>query len=307
MNSVVIGNSGQVAGALRAALAARGARVTSTSSKVAGGVAALDLGDARSIRGFFRALPEPAEVFLPGALTHVDRCEDERELCHRVNALGPGLVAEACREGGHKLTYFSTEYVFGEAEYHGGAVGPFAETDPPSPPCWYGACKLEGEKRVHDALGDGALIVRTTMVFSWAPGGNNFLMQYFKQLTELAEGRTPAIFRVPEDQISTPTYAPALAEACLRLREKGLGGVFNVVGSDLLSRRELVERVIAALGFDRGQSLAGFRFLKTPELGQRARRPLTAGLMSDKARAAGVPPISLDDAFRDVARLRGAK
>ena len=43
--------------------------------------------------------------------------------------------------------------------------------------------------------------------------GNNFLMQYWNQLSALREGKNPPIFRIPEDQISTPTYAPYLAEA----------------------------------------------------------------------------------------------
>ena len=71
-----------------------------------------------------------AEVFLTGALTHVDRCENERDLCWRMNAEGPGVVAEECARLGYKLTHFSTEYVFGQAEYEGGAVGPFSEEGP---------------------------------------------------------------------------------------------------------------------------------------------------------------------------------
>jgi dTDP-4-dehydrorhamnose reductase len=299
-SAIVIGSHGQVAGALRAALSARGVAFVCTSST---GSPMLDLGSEASIRSFFAASGTGKEVFLPGAMTHVDKCEDERERCERVNAVGPRLVAEECARRGHALTYFSTEYVFGDAEYSGGAVGPFTEEDPPAPPCWYGACKLEGERGVLRAMPE-ALVLRTTMVFSWAPEGQNFLMQYFRQLEALREGRLPPVFRIPEDQISTPTYAPALADACLRLREKNLGGIYNVVGADLLSRRELVLRVIDALGFERETSLAGFRFLKTKELGQRARRPLTAGLRTEKLQRAGISPLSLASAFREIARLR---
>ena len=94
--------------------------------------------------------------------------------------------------------------------------------------------------------------------------------------------------------------------ACVRLREKGASGVFHLVGSDLLSRRELVERVISAFGFEREQSLAGFRFLKTAELGQKARRPLTAGLRSERTLGYGIEPFSLAQAFSEIKRLRGA-
>ena len=303
--AIVLGDSGQVAGALKDSLRSRGVAVVSTSSRGTPGTLPLDLGNPDSIRSFFRGAGEPAEVFLAGALTHVDRCEEERELCRRMNAEGPALVAEECRARGHKLTFFSTEYVFGDAEYSGGAVGPFGEDDPPAPTSYYGECKLAAERSIERILGGEALIVRTTMVFSWSPSGNNFLMQYYRQLSEIANGKTPNVFRIPEDQISTPAYAPALAEQVCQLREKGAAGIFNLVGSDLLSRRELVERVIAEFGFDRAKSLEGFRFLKTSELAQKARRPLTAGLTMKKAAASGIRAWSLEDAFADIRPRRG--
>lgn len=310
MRAIIIGSSGQLAAAFRAALATRGADVLSSSSHDTPGALPLNLGSRDSIRAFFRAADErqtgPREIFLAGALTHVDRCEKERELCHSINTEGPIWVAEECKTRGHKLTFFSTEYVFGNAEYEGGAVGPFSEEDSPSPTSYYGACKLEAERGIRDVLGDsGALIVRTTMVFSWAPKGNNFLMQYFGQLNAVAEGREPALFRVPEDQISTPTYAPYLANDTLRLRESGVGGIVNLVGSDLISRRELVEKVTEHFGFDHRKNGSGFQFLKTAELGQAARRPLTAGLRTEKAARLGIKARALAEAFSDIDRLRG--
>lgn len=308
--SVLIGSSGQVARSLAATLKKRGAPLLQASSSNSPGSVPLDLANADSVRAFFREAEtrygkKPLEVFLAGAMTHVDRCEEERDRCRLINEEGPGVVAGECAARGHKLTYFSTEYVFGEAEYHGGAVGPFSESDPPAPTSFYGQCKLGGEKRIQEILGlEGALILRTTMVYSWDPKGNNFLMQYLRQLEEIRAGHQPPVFKIPEDQVSTPAYAPALAEAACLLREKGAGGIFNLVGPDLLSRRQLVERVIHAFGFDAEKSLAGFRFLKTAELGQKARRPLTAGLTMDKAKSFGVAPRSLESAFAEIQALR---
>lgn len=307
--SLLIGSTGQVARALLEALRSRGESPLRASSSGAASLE-LDLARPETVQSLFLHLDstfpgEKFEIYLCGAMTHVDRCEDERDRCRQINELSPGLVAEECKRRGHALTYFSTEYVFGEAEYQGGAKGPFRESDPPAPTSWYGHCKLGGENRVLAALGpQGALVVRTTMVFSWDPGGNNVLMQYLNQLQDIRDGKSPPVFRIPEDQISTPTYAPFLAESVLRLRERGETGIYNLVGSDLLSRRELVERVIEEFGFDREESLGGFRFLKTKELGQKAKRPLSAGLTMQKARAAGIEPWTLDRAFRHVRSLR---
>jgi dTDP-4-dehydrorhamnose reductase len=311
--AVVIGASGQVARALISSLKKRQVPTLSTSSSGHPGSLPLDLATPDSVRRLFldtdtRYGQKPLEVFLPGAFTHVDKCEEERERCRRMNEEGPALVAEECARRGHKLTYFSTEYIFGAAEYEGGAVGPFSETDSPAPSSFYGQCKLAAERAVLAALGEkNALILRTTMVFSWDPSGNNFLMQYLRQLEDVKAGKSPPIFRVPEDQISTPTYAPALAEATCALRSSGQGGIVNFVGADLLSRRELVERVIDAFGFSREQSLGGFRFLKTAELGQKARRPLTAGLTMEKAAGLGLSALPLGKAFEDVLAQKRAR
>lgn len=305
--AIVIGSSGQVSRALAEDMADR--EVIFTSSKGAGGTIPLDLGDAASIKKAFAAIEQkigngPAEVFLAGALTHVDKCEQEKDLCQRINHEGPALVAAESKARGYGLTYFSTEYVFGGAEYEGGEVGPFSESATPHPTSVYGRSKLEAEQAVQSIFGKDALIVRTTMVFSWDPKGMNFLMQYLRQLEAVATGTfTP--FRVPIDQISTPTYAPALAQATVELRDQGIGGIFNLAGSDLLSRGELVERVAKRFGFSAELAGRAFQFVKTADLGQAAVRPLTAGLSVEKARAAGVRVDSLEKAFADVLALRG--
>lgn len=309
--AVVIGSSGQVARALTASLKKRGVPVLHTSSSSSPGSFPLDLSKPETISALFRETDtrlgqRPLEVFLAGAMTHVDKCEEEQERCRQINELSPALIADECAKRGHKLTFYSTEYVFGDAEYHGGAVGPFSETDPPAPTSFYGQCKLGAEKAITKILGLEALILRTTMVFSWDLHGMNFLMQYYKQLEQQQAGLKPPVFRIPEDQISTPTYAPALAEGTCMLREKGVGGIVNLVGSDLLSRRDLVERVISAFGFDREKSLEAFRFLKTSELGQKARRPLSAGLTMRKAESLGVRACSIDQAFKEALLQRSA-
>lgn len=307
-NTAVIGTSGQVARCILEALKARGISPVLSSSSGKPGSIPLDLADAVSIQNFFAELEKKfpdgrVEVFLPGAMTHVDRCEAERDLCARINRDGPAIVAEECAKRGYGLTFFSTEYVFGGAEYEGGEIGPFSELDRPFPTSWYGQCKLEAERKVLRAL-PGALVVRTTMVFCWDPSGMNFLMQYIRHLEGIREGKTN-VFKIPEDQISTPTYASSLGEGCLLLREKDVSGVINIVGSDSLSRRELVERVIEEFGFDREKSLGGFQFLKTKDLGQTARRPLTAGLIPEMARSHGVKIYSLKEAFADAKKKMG--
>lgn len=316
--SVVIGTHGQVGQALKRALAAHGHTVLCTSRRFselgeAQGEYYLDLQNQASVRQFFQKVAarfpgQKMDVYLTGALTHVDRCEQEPKLAMAMNAEGPMLVADECRRLGYKLAFYSTEYVFGGAEYEGGRVGPFAEEDSVHPTSVYGKTKITVEKKLTALAKEfpdfRPLILRTTMVFSYEPQGMNFVMQVWRQLEAVRRGEMKEPMRVPEDQISTPTYAPALAEASIALMEQGEGGIFHLVGADLLSRREFVGRVAETFGFKPEETAKAFRFVKTAELGQAAKRPLTAGLSTDKARAKGLKIWGLDEALEDLGRLR---
>ncbi len=304
MKNVVIGASGQVARALRNEFAKHGESVVFTSSKPSA-EQFLNLSDLASIDSFFakQSLAAGAHIYLVGALTHVDRCETEQALCRAINVLGPVRVGEICAKRGYKLCYFSSEYVYGEAEYQGGRVGPFLETDPAAPTSYYGASKLEAEQLLQKIPSLDLLVIRTTMVFSFDQDGMNYFMQLFRHLQKLERGEASPTFKIPVDQISTPTYAPALAQATIALMQMEMG-IFHVVGEDCLSRKAFLERICQEFGFSKEKYLPGIEFLETKQLGQAAKRPLTAGLSVEKAKRAGVRIWNLAEAFQEIRTLQ---
>ncbi len=304
-SAVVIGRSGQVGKGLVDHLSREGYQVIATSSK--GEPYQLDLGHKESIdqclQKIRRELPEgKVSVFLAGALTHVDLCEEKPDFCRQMNALGPIQVAEICKKYDWALTFYSSEYVFGAAEHRGEAAGPYSEEDPPEPCCEYGKAKLEAEIGILNVL-PSAQIIRTVMVYSWDPKGMNFFMQYLRHLENFSKNSSE-VFRIPEDQISTPTYGPALSAASVDLAKTERSGVFNLVGPDLVSRKELVYQVAESCGFSKDQVEKAFQFVKTKDLQQKAKRPLRAGLKTEKADALGIRLPSLAKAFQDIQRRR---
>ncbi len=284
MKVLIIGASGQVGGALASLCVRRRLEVYGTSRR-GQGFLYLDLADPSSVAGAFKAAA-PDLVFLCSAMTNVDNCEREPELARSVNAEGPALAAEECRKAGAKLVYFSTEYVFD------GASGPYGEDAPACPVSVYGRTKLEGEKAAL-AL-DGALALRTTVVYSHNTASKNFIMQL------VSNSRSGAKMRVPSDQFSNPTYAPELAAAALDLAGLDAAGVYNVVGPDWMNRYDFALKACAAFGFDPA-------FLEprlTSELGQIAARPLKAGLKTEKLAAKlgrRLPPV--EDSLRKIAAI----
>lgn len=284
MKALIIGASGQVGGALSSLCVRRRIEVYGTSRR-GQGFLNLDLADPATIAPVFEKA-SPDLVLLCSAMTAVDECERNPKRAGLINAAGPAAVAAACRQAGAKLVYFSTEYVFD------GAAGPYGEEDAPNPVSVYGRSKLEGERACLEL--PGALALRTTVVYSHDPDSSNFVMQL------IGSHKAGAKMRVPSDQYSNPTYAPELAAAALDLAEKGASGIYNVVGPDWLNRYEFALKACAAFGFDPA-------FLEpkpTAELGQAARRPLKAGLRTEKLAAAlgrNLPPA--EESLRKIAGI----
>jgi dTDP-4-dehydrorhamnose reductase len=87
--------------------------------------------------------------------------------------------------------------------------------------------------------------------------------------------------RAAGDQITTPTYNPDLAAATTALVDAGVSGIVHVAGPEVMDRAEFARRLAAAAGLDPGP----IQSLSTAALGQRAPRPLVAGLRTDRLRA----------------------
>jgi dTDP-4-dehydrorhamnose reductase len=272
---LVVGASGQVGTQILRILPPGSAVPTSRRSEKPGWTA-LDLatvseGEADELLRRFGI----GTIYCVGGMTHVDGCESTPELAHRINCAGPATLARAAAKRGSLFVYFSTDYVFN------GENGPYAEDAPADPICVYGKSKWQGELAVRDAH-PTALVIRTTTVYGPDPNGRNFLYSLRKGLG----GTKP--FRVPSDQISTPTYNLDLAATAVALAESGAQGVFHGAGPDVVSRLEFAQRAAAVMGLDRAY-LSG---VSTAELAQLAARPLQAGLLIGKL-ASHLPEIRM--------------
>jgi len=274
MRALVIGASGQVGAALGERLSARGHGWVGTYARVPrAGLLALDIADADATRSVIdKAAPD--WVFCAGALTHVDYCEEHPDEAMRLNRDAPALVARTAAERGAGIVFYSTEYVFD------GERGPYAEDDPVRPLSVYGRSKLEGERAVVEA-NPRALIVRTTVVYGPEPQGKNFVYQLLRR------GRADERMRAPNDQVSSPTYNVDLAAASVELAERGLAGVYHIAGPEVLDRHAFARLACREFGLDEAMLTP----VATAALGQRARRPLRAGLRIDRARAVLAAPL----------------
>jgi len=284
----VIGASGLLGQALAREAGARGDRVTGTySGEPVDGLRPLDLADTDA-GGRLIADTRPALVALAAAMTHVDGCEARPDLAHRLNALAPGTVAEACRGIGARLVHFSTDYVFD------GREGPSDEDKAPNPLSVYGRTKLEGERNALAAL-PSALVIRTCANFGWnrLRGKENSVTTV---VNRLRRGEPVPLFT---DQWVSPSYVPHVARAALDLLEKGASGVVHVATAGCQTRLEAGEAVADVFRLPREllrpTTMAGSRLV--------APRPARSCLASRRlGRFPDIPVPTFREALEDMRR-----
>jgi dTDP-4-dehydrorhamnose reductase len=267
LKTLIVGASGQVGSQMLRAL---GGRALATSRTAREGWLKLDvaeLADAAQATELLDA-HELDAIYCVGGMTWVDGCEKEPELAHRTNARGPGVLAAYARRRGLPYVFFSTDYVFDGAKKH---PGPYAEDAPANPLSVYGRTKLEGEQRVLQAYPQ-TLVLRTTWVYGADARRMNFLYSMMRNL------HAKQTMKVPQDQVSTPTYNRDLVRVALGLVEARAVGVFHVAGPELLGRLEFAQQVARGLGLD-ASLLEG---VTTAELKQPAARPLDSGLSTSR-------------------------
>lgn len=160
----------------------------------------LDITDEEHVIRFMEEF-HPGFVINCAAYTAVDRAETDQANARRLNALAPGYLAKAAKNGGAGFLHVSTDYVFDGRSYL-----PYNESHPVHPLSVYGMTKREGEERCM-AENEQAVIIRTSWLYS--SFGHNFVK------TMLQLGRERDELSVVFDQTGSPTYAADLAQAIL--------------------------------------------------------------------------------------------
>lgn len=193
-----------------------------------------------------------------------------------INVLGTRNVVEACKKGGKKIIYISTDFVFGgeDAPKDG-----YSEEDMPSPINWYAQTKYEGEKIVMNS-GLPYLILRIAYPYRKT-------YEQKKDFVRAVLGRLSAGQKVQAitDHIMTPTFIDDIAYAIKKLLDNDLFGVFHVVGSEFVTPYDAVVKIADAFHLD--QSLVE----KTTRLkffSGRAPRPFNLSIKNDKIESLGV-------------------
>lgn len=250
----------------------------------------LDITDGKAVELFLRN-GDFTHVVNCAAYTAVDRAEEDKLLCHKVNVDGIANIAANADALNLKIIHISTDYVF-----DGTSSRPYDESCKPSPLSVYGSTKRKGETALI-ALSPSAIIVRTGWLYS--PHGHNFVK------TMLGHARSGRRLSVVCDQIGTPTYAADLAGAIahILLRNSWTPGIYHYSNEGVASWYDLAVATLEAAGLT--EAAAAVRPIGTADYPTPATRPLFTVLDKSKIKDTfGIHIPHWQDALRRcVARL----
>jgi dTDP-4-dehydrorhamnose reductase len=167
---------------------------------------------------------KPDVVFNCAALANIDECENDPELARRMNAELPAQLADACARRKVRLVHISTDAVF-----DGQKASYYSEGDAATPIGVYPRMKYEGEQAVLD-LNPLAIVARVNF-YGWSLSGKRSLAEFF--INNLSAGKNVNGFT---DVIFCPMLVTHLSELLLLMVDRGLHGLYHVVGPQAMSK-----------------------------------------------------------------------
>jgi dTDP-4-dehydrorhamnose reductase len=269
MKILLLGKNGQVGWELQRTLAPL-AQVTAVDYPE------INFTDTAGLRALI-AGNKPSVVVNAAAYTAVDKAESEPELCRQINAVAPGVLAQAAKKAGALMVHYSTDYIF-----DGTKTSPYVETDAPNPLGAYGRSKLEGDQALK-ASGVDHLIFRLCWVYG--ARGQNFMLT----MQRLAREREK--LRVVGDQFGCPTWSRMIAAAtALVLRQvlagadrSAFNGEYHLAAGGQTNWHEFAARIIELMP-ETERKCRAVEKITTPEYPLPARRPAYSVLDCGKLR-----------------------
>jgi dTDP-4-dehydrorhamnose reductase len=169
-------------------------------------------------------LTKPDWLINCAALANLEACEADPKLACLLNTDLPGELAKGCKERGVSFVHISTDAVF-----DGKKDGFYTEEDIPNPLGIYAKTKLDGEHSVLEANPEA--IVARINIYGWSLTGKRSLAEFF--YNNLSQNKSVNGFT---DVIFCPMLVNHTARILMRMLEKGLKGLYHLVGMQPMSK-----------------------------------------------------------------------
>lgn len=230
----------------------------------------LDLRDFDEVRSLLNE-EQPSAIIHTAAITNVDACELDPELCQLVNVDASLCLSNWCEENNVHFQLLSTDFVFD------GTAGPYVETDTVHPLSVYAQSKVAAEDQLVNNAWTNWSIIRTIIVFGTAHGLSRSNMVLWA-LDALPKNQT---MKLVNDQFRAPTWADDLAYACVEVILRNETGIFHISGEETKSVADLVLDIADVLNI----ASPAIELISSDTLNQPAKRPPRTGFVLEKAKS----------------------
>lgn len=243
----------------------------------------LDLQNSTAVEAVIKT-EKPAIIVHGGAMTQIDECEKNHEICFDVNVHATANLLLSAEEHNSFFIFLSTDFVFD------GERGNYREDDDLNPVSWYGFTKVQAESLVETSNIPWS-IVRTCLVYgNTLAGQRTNIVTWVK--SNLEDNKT---IQVVSDQVRTPTYIEDLVDGIMRIITKRATGIFHIAGKDRLTPYDMAQST--AHYFSLNENL--IQRADASSFSQPAKRPLLTGLDISKARdQLGYEPRTFEEGLR---------
>jgi dTDP-4-dehydrorhamnose reductase len=247
----------------------------------------MDITDATAVREVMLST-RPDVVINTAAMTLVDQCETQQDLCWKNNVNAVENLIAACALTKTHLIHVSTDFIFD------GSHGPLDENAIANPVNFYGKSKAAAEKLIMDSDISWS-ILRTVLVFGITHDlSRSNIVLWVKE--NLEKGKS---IKVVNDQWRTPTLAEDLAMGCYLAAKQKAKGIYNISGEDFMTPYDIAIATADFFKLDKSLIIAADSSTFT----QTAKRPAKTGFIIDKAkRELGYKPHSFKEGIALLAK-----
>ena len=185
----------------------------------------------------------PDIIINAAAYNNVDKAEEEQQAANLLNGYAVGFLSKTANDCGATLVHYSTDYVF-----DGNSKDGYKEEDNPDPINAYGASKLFGENEIKNNA-KKYYIIRLSKLFGKIGSSGLAKMSFIDTMLNLAQNKKD--IEVINEELSSPTYAPDLAEKTKYILENLLPfGVYHGANSGACAWYELAKEIFKQTGMD---------------------------------------------------------
>ena len=208
---------------------------------------------------------KPDIIINAAGLTNVEYCQKNHKQAFLANCFFAESIAKISRSLGIKFVHISTDHLWSDNTKFRD------ESSIPDPINIYAESKLCAEQKVLNANNE-AIIIRTNF-FGWGPSYRNSFSDFI--IFNLLQKNNISLYK---DVFFTPIHIDILLRALEKLIKKDVLGIYNVVGTDRVSKFEFGLQLCKKFNLDEGLiSKINYMDLKST-----VNRPLEMSLSNNK-------------------------